>query len=156
MYKEVSKIARKQCARADCDGRADFFLVMTVSNNFIYPHNKNACGHREYAVFSDFSVYFLCVFRSPLLNIKSKNNTFNVARLGNKNNPQLLMSVTMLDIKNFGKYDREKAKGTSVLKYCGEIRRSNRCSFNVTINEKNTIQLFFSLPKTLIKKCLMR
>ena len=52
------------------------------------------------------------------------------------------MSVTMLDIKNFGKYDREKAQGTSVLNYCGEIKRANRYSFNVTINEKRYTVVF--------------
>lgn len=81
-------------------------------------------------------------FQVTAFEYKIENNTFNVTRLGNKNNPQLLMSVTMLDIENFGKYDREKAQGTSVLNYCGEIKRANRYSFNVTINEKRYTVVF--------------
>lgn len=148
MYKEVSK-SRVNSALALIVTVALIFLVMTVSNNFIYPHNKMLADTVN-MLFFGFSVYFFMRFQVTAFEYKIENNTFNVTRLGNKNNPQLLMSVTMLDIENFGKYDREKAQGTSVLNYCGEIKRANRYSFNVTINEKH-YTVVFQPSETLIK-----
>ena len=148
MYKEVSK-SRANSALVLIVTVALIFAVMTVSNNFIYPHNKMLADTVN-MLFFGFSVYFFMRFQVTAFEYKTENNTFNVTRLGNKNNPQLLMSITMLDIENFGKYDKAKAKGTSVLNYCGEITRSNRYSFNVTINEKR-YTVVFQPSETLIK-----
>ena len=134
MYKEVSK-SHVNSALALALTVALIFIVMTVSNNFIYPHNKMLADTVN-MLFFGFSVYFFMRFQVTAFEYKIENNTLN------KNNPQLLMSVTMLDIENFGKYDREKAQGTSVLNYCGEIKRANRYSFNVTINEKRYTVVF--------------
>ena len=148
MYKEVSK-SHANSGIVLILTVALIFLVMTVSNNFIYPHNKMLADTVN-MLFFGFSVYFFMRFQITAFEYEIENNTFNVTRLGNKNNPQLLMSVTMLDIKNFGKYDKKTAKGTSVLNYCGEFKRANRYSFNVTINEKR-YTVVFQPSETLIK-----
>ena len=140
MHKEISK-SKYNSALMLLITIALIFLVMTLSNKFIYPHSA-LLADTVNMLFFGFAVYFFMRLQVNAFEYCIENNSFSVTRLGNKNNPQLLLSVTMLDIENFGKYDKAKCKGTTVLNYCGEAKKSNRYLFNVTINEKRYTVVF--------------
>lgn len=139
MYKEVSK-PKINPFLALIAVIVLIFAVMTLSNNFIYPHSKMLADTVN-MLFFGFSVYFYMRFFVNSFEYRFENNSFSVTRLGNKNNPQLLFSVTALDIKNFGPYTK-KAKNGSLLNYCGDFKKNNRYSFNVNINDKDYTVVF--------------
>ena len=78
MYKEVSK-SHVNSALALVVTVTLIFIVMTVSNNFIYPHNKMLADTVN-MLFFGFSVYFFMRFQVTAFEYKIENNTFNVTR----------------------------------------------------------------------------
>lgn len=152
MYKEVSKTEKNKFL-ALLGFVFSMIVVMLITNNIIYPINKMFADVINILYFG-FGVYFYMRYFMTAFEYKIEDNVFYITRILNKNNPQIVLSVSIEDIKGIEKYSCTKNYEAEKLNFCTQIDKSKRYVFYVVFDSKKYEVLFEPSQKLL--ELLMR
>ena len=152
MYKEVSK-SQKNKLLLLLGFVFSMIIVMLITNNIIYPVNKMLADVINILYFG-FGVYFYMRYFMTAFEYKIEDNVFYITRLLNKNNPQIVLSVSLDDIKDIEKFSHDKNYEAQKLNFCVHFDKNKRYVFYAVFDSKKYAVLFEPSQKLL--ELLMR
>ncbi|MBE7038235.1 MAG: hypothetical protein E7404_04945 [Ruminococcaceae bacterium] len=146
MYKEVSK-SNVNKLLVLLGFIISMVVVMLVTNNIIYPVNKMLADVINILYFG-FGVYFYMRYFMTSYEYKVEDNTFVITKLLNKNNPQIVLSISIDDIEKIEEYPDDFIQDAEKLDF-SSFNNQKKYYFYAYFDNKKYVVLFNPTDKLL-------